>query len=183
MLSEPFQVLTSMFQYITCYSLSKSSRRKDIYTVKFQYITCYSLSMAGQFQNLLKGSFNTSHVTLYQLTVHIRPAWYNVSIHHMLLFIVGVGLVVPPPPSFQYITCYSLSNKWEESTLREKRFNTSHVTLYRLRMWKLSDICTSFNTSHVTLYQIPKQRIRACGVLFQYITCYSLSNERDSFQS
>ena len=103
------------------------------------------------------GSFNISHVTLYR--------------------------------------CMSLI----QTTLR-KSFNTSHVTLYRCR-WPVSGVgcCVSihlmllfigcpnrthsghyglFNTSHVTLYR--KRAVSISAVLwFQYISCYSLSEDRD----
>ena len=77
---------------------------------------------------------------------------------------------------FQYITCYSLSEKLGEIVNRRSSFNTSHVTLYRsssikskpdlqvsihhmllfikLSSWTVHRCFLSFNTSHVTLYHI-----------------------------
>ena len=99
------------FQYISCYSLSPSRKRRknrnsvsihlmllfienssdEAYNVMlFQYISCYSLSMTNLNMKRLLISFNTSHVTLY--------------------------------PSWNYVR--------EEN---EVSFNTSHVTLYQQR--------------------------------------------------
>ena len=54
-----------------------------------------------------------------------------------------------------------------------ERFNTSHVTLYQQSklVWRQ---VTCFNTSHVTLY-LDEAKKEAKEVLFQYISCYSLS--------
>ena len=75
-------------------------------------------------------------------------------------------------------------------------FNTSHVTLYRVKTQLRADHPRSFNTSHVTLYLNVKQFIEKrkrvsihlmllfilllqpvqnCQARFQYISCYSLS--------
>ena len=54
-------------------------------------------------------------------------------------------------------------------------FNTSHVTLYPMKIvfyWKLE---ASFNTSHVTLYLLVSS-FWVSFPWFQYISCYSLSN-------
>ena len=99
-----------VFQYITCYSLSIDHPKYGQYVWMFQYITCYSLSLrleavAGVllrfntshvtlylFVQMFSFSdircFNTSHVTLYQIYNHQRLSCAEVSIHHMLLFIL-----------------------------------------------------------------------------------------------
>ena len=119
----------------------------------FQYISCYSLSETGRWMQRFEESFNTSHVTLYH-------GWKP--IHATVLY------------KFQYISCYSLSlyppeKSWSERvsihlmllfidglTVWDLRvmvcFNTSHVTLYRVVPWVISESRPSFNTSHVTLY-------------------------------
>ena len=56
----------SMFQYISCYSLSKYGCPYPIKKRGFQYISCYSLSHAEAIALQHVQSFNTSHVTLYQ---------------------------------------------------------------------------------------------------------------------
>ena len=71
----------------------------------------------------------------------------------MLLFISNGGHTRNLPHQFQYISCYSLSRGTLKWAKRNKRFNTSHVTLYRRK--HLSN----------TLQED----------LFQYISCYSLS--------
>ena len=55
------------------------------------------------------------------------------------------------------------------------RFNTSHVTLYHNQITTQESIKRSFNTSHVTLY-LQQMVADADEVTFQYISCYSLSN-------
>ena len=99
-------------------------------------------------------SFNTSHVTLYQITRYLKQLIKR----------------------FQYISCYSLSRYLVLVLLSWKRFNTSHVTLYQAKMEALFTNVTRFNTSHVTLYlQNVDYGKMAKG--FQYISCYSLSSQ------
>ena len=97
---------------------------------------------------------------------------------------------------FQYISCYSLSYASIVSRTSKPRFNTSHVTLYRRcnRRYCHKKFC--FNTSHVTLYRYKWMLFYAGWIvsihlmllfiiiglalalwkkMFQYISCYSLS--------
>ena len=55
------------------------------------------------------------------------------------------------------------------------RFNTSHVTLYQYKACKLHIRPERFNTSHVTLY-LDADTGAVTLEVFQYISCYSLSN-------
>ena len=82
---------------------------KKQYT-EFQYISCYSLSARRRLLMDVFCSFNTSHVTLYQITRYLKQLIKR----------------------FQYISCYSLSRYLVLVLLSWKRFNTSHVTLYRI---------------------------------------------------
>ena len=93
----------------------------------------------------------------------------------MLLFIPGRGQIYGKEAMFQYISCYSLSERAfifavfrdvsihlmllfipAIFTLEEHQasFNTSHVTLYQRNMTSERVTATSFNTSHVTLYHV-----------------------------
>ena len=115
------------------------------------HVTLYRLEKYIQREST--SSFNTSHVTLYRYSVCALADSSQVSIHHMLLFII-VGERIPNYPGhvsihhmllfiwsprplaevyirFQYITCYSLSTGKKLASLKEDCFNTSHVTLYR----------------------------------------------------
>ena len=56
---------SSLFQYISCYSLSITAEKALELGFMFQYISCYSLSAAGVTTGGRKWCFNTSHVTLY----------------------------------------------------------------------------------------------------------------------
>ena len=119
----------------------------------FQYISCYSLSLRYSQDNISDICFNTSHVILYH--------------------------------------CLQSQN-----AQRSQCFNTSHVILYRLSglpfrifcdvsihlmlffikaplaEWERRGLC--FNTSHVILYPELERMTEEC-LLFQYISCYSLS--------
>ena len=99
---------------------------------------------------------------------------------------------------FQYITCYSLSFRWELHSVTVFLFQ--YITCYSLSLRVFSDLvrvlmfqyitCYSlsdvqhlllvnyigFNTSHVTLYH-SLLKISFLIIPFQYITCYSLSIE------
>ena len=99
-------------------------------------------------------SFNTSHITLYQTSGTGTDRRKQVSIHLMLLFIDGTLIGHHTITLFQYISCYSLSVKAVQTFPVYTRFNTSHVTLYRLMQ---------------NSYQATSP--------FQYISCYSLSKK------
>ena len=127
--------------------------------------------------------FNTSHVTLYRQ----RCSWLHyrsdVSIHHMLLFILNSAILLLMYTSFntshvtlyqnglmvlhiskrfQYITCYSLSHVDALNDLLQGRFNTSHVTLYLKPLSKsLADNPVSIH--HMLLF-IPIEG-RSCTVI------------------
>ena len=60
----------------------------------------------------------------------------------------------------------------------DERFNTSHVTLYRLLPHHTLQQQHCFNTSHVTLYLSNHAGPKSSIALFQYISCYSLSKTR-----
>ena len=122
-----------LFQYISCYSLSRFAVifKQDSYM--FQYISCYSLSDRHQDLRIFHAGFNTSHVTLYQMLSSEKPCGMIVSIHLMLLFINGTQINQSPTISFQYISCYSLSHSEQCLSRSVSRFNTSHVTLYQRR--------------------------------------------------
>ena len=98
--------------------------------------------------------FNTSHVTLYLICHYKHYKRHEVSIHLMLLFIKC--------PAHRTIPS-------------EHGFNTSHVTLYPLR---LSDFRIECPVSiHLMLLFIADWMIsRGIGSVFQYISCYSLSD-------
>ena len=101
----------------------------------------------------LSAGFNTSHVTLYQFQKMCRiksKSCFNTS--HVTLYLKS--------PVRDLLSRY--------------RFNTSHVTLYQSFRQKIKCFLVSFNTSHVTLYLIVNC-YRLPSIMFQYISCYSLS--------
>ena len=140
-----------LFQYISCYSLSRRKLQQGFRILVSIHLmllficmayrltgqkTCFNTSHVTLYQintksqDALLKCFNTSHVTLYQKRVRTCKKLVSVSIHLMLLFI-QVDVLQP---------------------IGNQCFNTSHVTLYQLK--------------EKTYYQLRK---------FQYISCYSLS--------
>ena len=146
-------IVTQMFQYISCYSLSGSIGELSVVNRLFQYISCYSLSIKTM------------------VSVGIR----KVSIHLMLLFIGLLQSNSEPHSPFQYISCYSLSEVSAIIAGPITRFNTSHVTLYpstyrKENGMKLFQYISCYSLSYVN------KKDKSIIQMFQYISCYSLSN-------
>ena len=104
-----FLLLSPLFQYISCCSLSETCGNESLYFVKFQYISCCSLSSFLLNRLSTLDSFNTSHVVVYQVSCLTDYPHWIVSIHLMLQFI------------FISICYFSLHDS----------FNTSHVVVYQ----------------------------------------------------
>ena len=98
-----------------------------------------------------------------------------VSIHLMLFFIKHGKTAKIEVLRFQYISCYSLSVYHIKSQGIYSCFNTSHVILYRYtNVGKIRCIDVSI---HLMLFFIPTGYVRGTWTyMFQYISCYSLSN-------
>ena len=128
--------------------------------IKENYTLCFNTSHVTLYQlpckigDAIYRSFNTSHVTLYRRFWYATATADIVSIHLMLLFI-------------HYL--FHLLHLFQ-------RFNTSHVTLYHAHRTPARIPDRSFNTSHVTLYLKTVEKW-ANVEMFQYISCYSLSEE------
>ena len=125
-------IVTQMFQYISCYSLSGSIGELSVVNRLFQYISCYSLSIKTM------------------VSVGIR----KVSIHLMLLFIGLLQSNSEPHSPFQYISCYSLSVTGNTYGAKDVRFNTSHVTLY-LGVLRIISGWNEFQ--YISCYSLSKQ--------------------------
>ena len=97
-----------------------------------------------------------------------------VSIHLMLLFIWDSNVVRVRVRGFQYISCYSLSVNILILFLLSLCFNTSHVTLYQCAAYTVSWIHV-VSIHLMLLFIFSKQYQEAQYLLFQYISCYSLS--------
>ena len=187
-----------MFQYISCYSLSEKIQSNQKRCDLFQYISCYSLSEAKYIEDKDNNGFNTSHVTLYQgsaqgvqysrlVSIHLMLLFIDcsrglnrrtidVSIHLMLLFIEVDQVIENPELTFQYISCYSLSGDHGDGTANLVGFNTSHVTLYLLLIFRNAILADRFNTSHVTLYRRAGRVafFRKCRFNTSHVTLYRL---------
>ena len=120
----------------------------------------------------------------------------NVSIHHMLLFIMALSGILCTVFTFQYITCYSLSDG--TSHLGGVAILFQYITCYSLSFrWELHSV-TVFLFQYITCYSLSyfsagQSQLRQVSIhhmllfirapigrnrhphLFQYITCYSLS--------
>ena len=166
-------VRKELFQYISCYSLSRPS-------VHLYGNLCVSIHLMLLFINITQerwihmAGFNTSHVTLYHLIKGIRLTTPRVSIHLMLLFIVRSNRHGCARWLFQYISCYSLSRTRMMQTFlaghvsihlmllfigtktRQRRGGSSvsiHLMLLFISLEPLiANTFLCFNTSHVTLY-------------------------------
>ena len=123
----------------------------------FQYITCYSLSDLLEYLLLIWRRFNTSHVTLYPVVVCQRCSFLG----------------------FQYITCYSLSFH-PDLQVHGLLVSIHHMLLF-IKFPRLRIYGANFVSIHHMLLFIS---FLACAstalILFQYITCYSLSNRTDN---
>ena len=82
------------------------------------------------YEEIVKESFNTSHVTLYQSAGRPGIPRCRVSIHHMLLFIVIAYAADGITKLFQYITCYSLSGKPDAGTVPRNHVSIHHMLLF-----------------------------------------------------
>ena len=104
------------------------------------------------YEEIVKESFNTSHVTLYQSAGRPGIPRCRVSIHHMLLFIVIAYAADGITKLFQYITCYSLSHSENIHCIDVVLFQ--YITCYSLSAAGKTQakMFPGFNTSHVTLY-------------------------------
>ena len=105
------------------------------------------------YEEIVKESFNTSHVTLYQSAGRPGIPRCRVSIHHMLLFIVIAYAADGITKLFQYITCYSLSHSENIHCMDVVLFQ--YITCYSLSAAGKTQakMFPGFNTSYVTLYQ------------------------------
>ena len=194
------ETLSAMFQYITCYSLSNA--KADTYwqftcfntshvtlyrdydtklrqrkTVSIHHMLLFIPSGSASSSAICSVSihhmllfipkryvwssslitcFNTSHVTLYRFSEQLKEKTVQVSIHHMLLFIWD-------PTWTGY--CYSC-------------VSIHHMLLFIQISLSEKMQLDSFNTSHVTLYPGYPNINYSNLILFQYITCYSLSGIR-----
>ena len=166
-------VRIAIFQYISCYCLSRALPNKwrqrwnfntshvtvyqkvklvmYVYT-EFQYISCYCLSYPNAPATGATYYFNTSHVTVYPI---IQPVfWYHflISIHLMLLFIILSNTV------YHILSIISI-----------------HLMLLFIKMIRLERAnVMHFNTSHVTVYLLVFIMLVHIFT-FQYISCYCLS--------
>ena len=96
------------FQYISCYSLSRNASLHLWQNEVSIHLMLLFIDL-WQLQKVRKNSFNTSHVTLYQLVAldgHVVAVFQYISCYSLSPFTVTNTL---SDSSFQYISCYSLS--------------------------------------------------------------------------
>ena len=121
-------------------------------TITFQYISCYCLSLCKE-------------------TIRRRNL---ISIHLMLLFI-GINSTFETKKSYISIHLMLLFIEYYDSNGDiNKNFNTSHVTVYRIRtvwVWKHNGI--SIHLMLLFIFVSAFLNVFTSG--FQYISCYCLS--------
>ena len=98
-------------------------------------------------------NFNTSHVTVYLCEWYLWVFPLPISIHLMLLFIAVVNFKRYTPSSFQYISCYCLSDRLFLMVFLPLLFQ--YISCYCLSciLYSLPFYIHHFNTSHVTVYR------------------------------
>ena len=149
----PWTTGTMVFQYISCYSLSNAESGIHFHAHAFQYISCYSLSEKGT--TFVPSVDTFQYISCYSLSA--RQAEYE----HMRF-------------TFQYISCYSLS------VIREKRAWMAPVSIHLMLLFIRDKIKISFDGRLVSIHLMLLFICAAATklkdwVVFQYISCYSLS--------
>ena len=144
-------VLSTSFQYISCYSLSSCHSHviKRLSVSIHLMLLFIKLYPAQQDRSL---SFNTSHVTLYRfLNLFVVPQFFRFNTSHVTLY-----------------RCFNLCF-----------FCIVAVSIHLMLLFiaigsEFALLNLSFNTSHVTLY-LHELGLDIYKYKFQYISCYSLS--------
>ena len=184
-----------LFQYISCYSLSRRKLQQGFRILVSIHLMLLFISKYGVCKT------DNMEVSIHLMLLFIRqPGFspglsFHVSIHLMLLFICMAYRLTGQKTCFNtsHVTLYQINTKSQDALL--KCFNTSHVTLYQKRVRTCKKLVSvsihlmllfiqvdvlqpignqCFNTSHVTLYQL-KEKTYYQLRKFQYISCYSLS--------
>ena len=120
---------------------------------EFQYTSCYSLSSSASCFSFLLPGFNTSHVTLYRCKGPRKCPGSLVSIHLMLLFIIGGNNIDLLISSFQYISCYSLSIL--VSAHMGARTGFQYISCYSLSKYCIQKLLQTEVSIHLMLLFIP----------------------------
>ena len=168
----------STFQYISCYSLSSCVRSNDQFhnQVSIHLMLLFIIIRISCKPEVI---FLFQYISCYSLSIDSQNA--------------GTRAIL-----FQYISCYSLSLRANAMTGKNVRFNTSHVTLYRLlaflKQWarvvsihlmllfivilKIS-VRIIYRFQYISCYSLSKKGKKYLKVFntFQYISCYSLSKD------
>ena len=152
----------SVFQYISCYSLSSPFPPNLLYS-KLVSIHLMLLFIGYTSKDSRRSRRVSIHLMLLfiqlpfqilhsrmQVSIHLMLLFIffstslanvlAVSIHLMLLFIWDSNVVRVRVRGFQYISCYSLSVNILILFLLSLCFNTSHVTLYLIALQLVLDV-------------------------------------------
>ena len=142
---------------MVCFNTSHVTLYQDIVSwcgnsSLFQYISCYSLSQNSCRTEDSLMSFNTSHITLYRSLFRTSSDSSIVSIHLMLLFI---GFRTETVISCIWVSIHLMllfiplltSCKWYILC-----FNTSHVTLYLCKKEKTKEGVKKFQ--YISCYSL-----------------------------
>ena len=146
----------ALFQYISCYSLSRNPPSFFLDGISFQYISCYSLSTG-----ILSGR---SYLRTFQYI-----SCYSLS--------NGQARLANIIQQFQYISCYSLS-EIEELHIKRKGEVSIHLMLLFIPLCSAVNPLLSIVSIHLMLLFIRIVcELMSNSILFQYISCYSLSTD------
>ena len=145
----------------------------------FQYISCYCLSRKYSGKDFAKVHFNTSHVTVYR--DNCSNATYFSIFQYISCYCLSLQTGAKCARCTNFNTSHVTVYPVEDPRSKElAHFNTSHVTVYQNHHRAETVGTPYFNTSHVTVYQ---ERIKASyrEGIFQYISCYCLSSSAHTF--
>ena len=139
------------FQYISCYCLSSLVIIWFLVPPSFQYISCYCLSGTDGGSRLNFPYFNTSHVTVYPLTIIDLNLLSHFNTSHVTVYRCWTRCSFYRD-IFQYISCYCLS--------------THHLSIHNRNRISIHLMLLFINCYIVNCL--------LCSI-FQYISCYCLS--------
>ncbi len=142
-----------MFQYISCCYLSFLLISPAVIKIKFQYISCCYLSFFLKVDTNACGSFNTSHVVIYQSRFcRIMSTYTSFNTSHVVIY-----------------------QNWDEiEKVKQVCFNTSHVVIYQV-FHKVCKACSIVSIHLMLLFIKMCIHSDAGARAFQYISCCYLS--------
>ena len=172
--AETQYLVTFVFQYISCYCLSPSMSSVLIPFLISIHLMLLFISI-GFTKQILNRHFNTSHVTVYRSQAKRHSdnnQYFNTS--HVTVYRRKMQSTENIPMSFQYISCYCLSNS--NNNRCSKHLISIHLMLLfigRSIGVKIRATVFQYISCYCLSFLLPLQDY--FDIRFQYISCYCLS--------